>query len=560
MTKAIFIDLLAVTLLSWFSIQALLHPGLFPMHDDTQVARVFSMKASLADGMFPVRWVEELGYGYGYPIFNFYAPLAYYLGGVIDLVINDSLAATKIMLGLGILISGWTMYFLAKEFWGRVGGILSALLYVYAPYHAVNIYVRGAVGETFGYAFIPLAFYGFYKCYQEPKWRHVTIASLGFAGIILSHNLTAMMLTPFILITILLGVKISKSQKKGTLAKLLSAFALGIMLSAFYWLPSVGEMKYTNVTSQIGGGADFKDHFVCLPQLWDSMWGFGGSTIGCIDGLSFRLGKLHVILSIFVALGLFFVKKNKKQRYLVILSIVFLLICIFLMLDYSRFVWDTLAPMKYFQYPWRFLLMSSFTISLIGGGVVWIIESQQLIKINKKIITLISSIALLSILLIYPKLFIPQEVRSVTNNALTDKNYINWNVSKISDEYMPTNFKKPLLQSQIPEYKITGDLLKYEIKETSTTSLIAQINTQKAEQIHINKAYFPSWSVKINGKEGKVLKSTTGIDILVPKGNSTLHLVFVETPLEKFANLVSLSGFCILLLVIIRSRKSYPLK
>src|SRR3990172_3966639 len=117
------------------------------MHDDTQVVRVQQMAQALRDGQFPVRWVADLGYGYGYPIFNFYSPLPYYIGGFFNLIGFDALVATKIMFALGILLSGIFMYFLAREFWGEVGGIVSGLFYVYAPYHALDIYVRGAVDE-----------------------------------------------------------------------------------------------------------------------------------------------------------------------------------------------------------------------------------------------------------------------------------------------------------------------------------------------------------------------------------------------------------------------------
>src|SRR5258706_6997293 len=92
------LPVIIVLLLSFWAIRPLLNSGFFPMHDDTQVARVFEMKKSLNDGMFPVRWVADLGYGYGYPIFNFYAPFAYYLGGFLNLVGLNALAATKLMM------------------------------------------------------------------------------------------------------------------------------------------------------------------------------------------------------------------------------------------------------------------------------------------------------------------------------------------------------------------------------------------------------------------------------------------------------------------------------
>jgi len=41
-----------------------------------------------------------------------------------------------------------------------------------------------------------------------------------------------------------------------------------------------------------------------LNELWNSSWGYGGSTKGCIDGFSFRLGKTNVIV-IFLSIGIF---------------------------------------------------------------------------------------------------------------------------------------------------------------------------------------------------------------------------------------------------------------
>ncbi|MBI2614069.1 MAG: hypothetical protein HYW62_04845, partial [Candidatus Levybacteria bacterium] len=158
--------LILILILSFWAIKPLFISGFFPMHDDTQVARVFEMGKVLRNGVFPVRIVPDLGYGYGYPLFNFYAPLAYYIGGLFVLLGFDALAATKIMMALGVFLAGVFMYLLAREFFGRLGGIISGLFYVYAPYHALDIYVRGDVAEFWAYAFIPLAFLGIYKVFE----------------------------------------------------------------------------------------------------------------------------------------------------------------------------------------------------------------------------------------------------------------------------------------------------------------------------------------------------------------------------------------------------------
>ena len=106
--------LILVLVVSVFALIPLLKPGFFPVHDNTQVQRVYEMRESLVQGIFPVRWVNDLGYGYGYPIFNYYAPLPYYFGGVANLLGLDPLAAIKLMFIFPILLSGLTMYFLGK--------------------------------------------------------------------------------------------------------------------------------------------------------------------------------------------------------------------------------------------------------------------------------------------------------------------------------------------------------------------------------------------------------------------------------------------------------------
>jgi len=76
--------------------------------------------------------------------------------------------------------------------------MVSALFYMYAPYHAVNIFVRGAVSEFWAYAFIPLVFYSLDKIYKKASIGFAILGTFSYVSIILSHNLTAMMITPVI--------------------------------------------------------------------------------------------------------------------------------------------------------------------------------------------------------------------------------------------------------------------------------------------------------------------------------------------------------------------------
>lgn len=528
--------LLLAMILSFWAVSSFFTPGFFSMHDDTQVVRVQQMAQALADGHFPVRWVKDLGYGYGYPLFNFYAPLPYYFGGILGMLGFGALTATKIMMVVGILLSGLFMYLLARQFWGEIGGTVSALFYMYAPYHAVDIYVRGAVGEFWAYGFLPLMALGLYR-------RWVIVGGIGFAGVILSHNLTAMMLTPFLVIATLLNCYITyKKRKLYPIHYTLYPILLGLGLSAFYWLPALLELGFTNVQSQIGGGADFRDHFVCWQQLWQSEWGFGGSAPGCVDGLSLKIGKLHIIASFIVLIGsIFFWKKDRLQSAVVPLAFGFLLLAIFLMLEISKPLWESIAPMGFLQYPWRFLLLASFFSSFLAGGIVlWRLRRFE-------------SILLFLLLIFNIKLFEPQTILPQTVDDYINGNNIKWVTSKLSDEYMPRDFAKPMFTNDTVKRRISIE----KIKVDKTQELVFETNENEIKTVLVLVAPFPAWQVFIDGTSTSYVSRNNGIEVTIPQGTHTIKLLFVQTAVEKIGNSISFVSTILLLSGILKFSKTY---
>lgn len=555
------IPVIVVIFLSYWAIKPLFIPGFFPIHDDTQVARVYEMTKSLKGGIFPVRWVADLGYGYGYPIFNFYAPLAYYVGSVFEFLGFDTLEATKAMMVLGILLSGIFMYLMAKEFWGKQGGIVSALLYVYAPFHAVDIYVRGDVTEFWAYAFMPLAFFGFYKVYKtkgDLKW--IITGALGYAGIILSHNLTAMMVSPFLLAMLLVLSYVSyKDKDSRTIISLFKALMLGLSVSAFYFIPALYEQKYTNVISQIGGGAHFKDHFVCVYQLWQSQWGFGGSAPGCFDGSSFMIGKIHIIFSLLaIAATMVFVAMRKISRrdervVIILLCVGGLLSSIILMISLSEPLWSAIPLMAFFQFPWRFLLMASFFASILSGSLLWVMHIT--IK-NGWVEYLISGVIIVVIILPNVKFFVPQTILRKTSGDYTNIRTLKWATSKISDEYMPKDFPKPTDEMDVVRERVVFNPNDTEIVNRAENPHVIELdlNAVRPTKIHFNIAYFPSWKLSVDGvPQGSIVSK--GYNVSLSSGNHKLQIKFKESNTEKIANFISIAGLATVLVGIIRFKK-----
>ncbi len=559
--KKIF-PILLILIFSFFAFKPFLSNGFFPIHDDTQVARVYEMTNALKDGMFPVRWSKDLGYGFGYPLFNFYDPLPYYIAGSISLLGFDSLFSTKLMVILAIILSGFSMYLLSKEFFGKKGALFSSALYILAPFHAVEIYVRGDFAENFAYALIPLLFYGLFKIYKDYKWKYIVITAIGYAGIILSHNLTAMMVSPFALLFIIYIVLRERKNKLNYLVKSVGALIIGIMFSSFYVIPAIFEMGFTDVLSQIGGGANFRDHFVCASQLWISQWGYGGSTKDCIDGFSFMIGKYHILLSVSIfALSVFFLYSKKlskqfakeKEKLKIIIFLFFgFLTSIFLLLDISKPLWELIKPMEFFQYPWRFLLMVSFFASFMAGALFLFLE--RLIK-DKNVNYLLTVSIFVFIVFVSLKFFVPQIVLVKNAGDYTNSYALNWETSKISDEYMPKGFKVPKERYEIPDVSnLKTNELSINILERKTQYIKLSLDVLKKGDYILPVAYFPTWKAKIDGKEVKLTQNSKGMIVNFPKGKHILELSFVQTPIENLGNIVSIAGILVLVAGIIRLR------
>src|SRR5580698_604203 len=126
-----YIDILIIVVLLTFTLLPLFQPGFFPMHDDEQIGRLYDLNKDIVNGQFPPRMAQDLGFGFDYPLFNFYPSFVYYIGEVFHLMGFSLITSTKLMLGLGFILAGVFMYFFSRQYIGRIGGIVAAIAYTY---------------------------------------------------------------------------------------------------------------------------------------------------------------------------------------------------------------------------------------------------------------------------------------------------------------------------------------------------------------------------------------------------------------------------------------------
>ena len=154
MKKKLHLILLVLILLACS--YSLFRPLFFRIHDYSQGARIAEMALALKDGHFPVRWSKNFGFGLGMPLFNFYAPLPYYVTGFLNLLGLDLLNCLRLLFFIPNLVTLIGAYLLGKKIFNSSIGIVVSASITLAPYRAVDLFVRGAISELWALMFLPL--------------------------------------------------------------------------------------------------------------------------------------------------------------------------------------------------------------------------------------------------------------------------------------------------------------------------------------------------------------------------------------------------------------------
>jgi len=147
-SKKNIIILICLFLISIITFYRLIQPGYFSMMDDMHVFRLDQLDKCLKDGQIPCRFIQDGGMGYGYPLFNYYSPLAYSVAEFFHLTGFSLINSLKITFALCHIVGVFGMYFFASLFWGNLGGFISAIIFLLAPYQATDSFVRGAIAES----------------------------------------------------------------------------------------------------------------------------------------------------------------------------------------------------------------------------------------------------------------------------------------------------------------------------------------------------------------------------------------------------------------------------
>jgi hypothetical protein len=573
-------------LLALFAFYPLLQPGLPNTADGAvHLYRAVELYRCWQDGVYYPRWAPDLFLGYGYPLYNFIAPLVYHLAATLHVLGLSFESAIKAFQVSTFLLYGLGMYVFAKEIMGRKPALLATAAYIYVPFRFREVFVQGNYPQFLALALLPLIFWAFYKIIVTRKPGYIVIGACLY-GALINHNITAMLTLPFLGLYIVWmtlslaplspgsGERSSRRNRvfgKDLVSEVLpalAALALALGLTAFFWLPALYEKRWVQLDRLTKGFFDFRQYFLSLRELLSPSLPL--DTAASNPYMPFNLGTVQVFLSLVAVLALlpcFGLRREEKSHLL--FSLVSLILCVFMVFPASTPVWEHVPLLAFAEFPWRLVgLAGLFTALLVGMSLRLLTDRGRL---SPAFIALALGLVLIPtsvFVYLYPRQpfieypaptpadIVEYELESHAWGTTSSNEFLTiWVTEKPEDSPLV-----PLYRAGQPISKLDSQHLpegvQVEMLSHNVVSDSYRFTSPQAFTARFNTFYFPGWRAYLDGEERDIQISQPHAltEVTIPPGEHTLLLRFEDTPVRLLANGLSLAALLVMLIILVRSR------
>ena len=336
--------------------------GLFHLH------RVRALAEALRMGVLYPRWFPDFAFGYGYPVLNFYAPAFYYGPALFHLIGLDVIMATRLSLAIWYALSGLAVIALLRCWTRPTVALVGAWLYLVFPYRLYDLFIRGALPEFAAFLWPPLIILLYVRLAPATAFEGCRLAilrtptflwlSLAWAGLFVTHNLTALMAVFLAVLAIpwLAFIQVLAPARPGLRVTLADygkwiGFPLvaGIAIAMVQIVPSIWEARWIKlgITASDFG---FRRHLAGWADLLTMapVFPYPDAAKPTVP----LPGYVIIILGIALVVWLFW-RAMPGRKYLT-LALVISGTTLFLTTKASSPVWHGLLPlMGRLQFPWR---------------------------------------------------------------------------------------------------------------------------------------------------------------------------------------------------------------
>jgi hypothetical protein len=505
MKKKTLVTILLLLICCLPAVFPLLHHGFFKTDDgEWMIIRLSAFYQALHDGQFPVRVLERLNFGYGYPVSEFLYPGGFYVASIFHIIRFGFVNAIKILYGISLIGAGIFTYLWLSRLFSKYASFVGALVTLYLPYHLYDVYTRGSI-EVFALLWVPFILW-------QLERKSIFFSALGIALLMLSHNTLSALFLPLIVCYILLEIAIHPDRRRGVFYYG-NTLLLGIGMTAFFWLPIVGELRYTVFSST--EVSDWKGYF---------------ASVDLVGYVTFFI--LLIILVLLLARKIVLTKHR-----LTILFFIFSLIAIVMATNISTFLWYVL-PAGFIQFPFRFLSLLVVSIPFLAAYLVSTTKGKLQLALT---ICLLMLLAYSAAPFSAPKEYFDKgEAYYYTNDATTT----------VKDEYMPVWVKEKPLQKFTNKVEVIQG--KGEISHLVYTNkkITFAVDSKSPITIQINTIYWPGWYVLVdNNLQQIAYRDKRGlIQFPIAAGKHIISVTFGESPIRWIGDTISIISFGVLII------------
>ena len=526
--------------------------GVFHIH------KALGLETLIKLGHWFPRWTPHMAHGFGYPLYNFYAPLSSYLLAGIHSLGPIYPLALHIALAMCIIFSGLAVFYLVRDFWGPWSGLAAAVVYQTSPYLAFNVLFRGALAETMALSLMPIAFWTMDRALRRTSTQWAALASLSFGALIYTHSATALLMAPLLL----LQVSLLSYRKRDVQAFALGtvAFVLAVLLSANFWLPALAERHLVKIEQLLVPPIfSYDTNFLSAKELL----AVPRATIPALVNPSppKALGIITASIAVLgagVALSKKFASSaglNSYQPRVAILFIVGMVLYGSLTLPISRPVWDLLPLLSFVQFPWRALGVTTLCASVLAGGT--------LLCFRKPVPAIFGSVAIASFSFVahlswwYPRYC--TEFTETTLGSMIDYEYSTSTIgTSAKGEFTPKttsyiplddSLSRAIKNNQQP-YRLVGipDDASVQVIQSDPLDYIAKISSRHSFTAIYKMIYYLGWNVTIDGisQQPSIAAGTGIMQFNVPSGQHEIRVYFGGTPIRNVGSTLSIASLCII--------------
>jgi hypothetical protein len=523
--------------------------------------RIYELVDAWKNGVFYPRFGPNLNFGYGAPLFQYYPPLASYVGAIFVQFGAGIIASAKLMASMLLLFSAWGTYTYTYSLWhNRIAAMIAASVYLLSPYLLFVIYERGALSEMFTWALLPWLLWVLHRYLISAQVGYGLAVSALIALTMLGHNATAIFIVPIVtLYAIVLNV--NARNWRGLRWSVGVFIPLGLGLSAFYWVPAILEMNLTKSADFLfSGRTSIEANVKTLNTLVQN------SIAAVYSGPErFRFSAWQLVAGMFAVIGLAY--SRRLQSSVLSFWAGILAFVMWIQLDYSLFFWQYTPFVRYIQFPWRLYGLAAFSISVLFGSL-FASTKLSTIRISHKsgfvvvgTLVLIAWLSLANLRLELLPNWVSLEEAGVNRIAMWERGL--YGHPLFSDYTLRTlQIDNRKLAANRPEddparLPPIAAPEKLEVRAENPIRYVLDVGATQPWTLRLHRPYFPGWQVTMDGAPVNVEADGAGglVSAELPAGEYRVVASFGDSDVRRIANTISIVALAIWLVWLLPWRR-----